>query len=158
MSDNEYDDYDMDDDENVSSDGHITDEDEEDEDREKDKDEEEDDDGVVEEDFNEVEVTTTEVNSNPDNTYPYLTHFEITRLLESMALKLDHGDPSTVKMLPNEKSWQVARRQLEERRCPLNVQRIDVSTGKVLYEINPNHINPVTGEYWYRGNYHINMY
>lgn len=158
MSDDEYDDYDMDDEENASSDGHVTDEDEEDEDRERDKDEEEDDDGIVEEDFNEVEVNNTEVNSSLDNTYPYLTHFEVSRLLGAMALKLDHGDPSTVKMLPGEKSWQVAVRQLEAHRCPLNVQRTDIATGKVLYDINPNEINPITGEYWYKGNYYINMY
>lgn len=149
MSDNGYSDDDMD--SIVSDDGHHTEDEEEEtksdkEEEERDDDEEEEGNGI-DADFQLEEVITK--HSAIDNTFQYLTRWEVARLLHNRVNQINQGYDLCVPMIENEKPCFTAIRELKMGRIPLLVKRIDIATGNVTHIINPNSINPMTGQRWF---------
>ena len=135
--------------------GHVTDEDEEDleKDEEENEEEDEDDDEGIMVDDDIMITQEDEPNIDPEvnewNTYQFLTDWEVTRLLTNRSQQIQTSAEIYVEPIDDEMPYQTAIRELFERKIPLKIQRIDVSTGKVLYEIDPNEINPRTGKRWF---------
>lgn len=148
MSDNDYSDNDID--SIMSDEGHHTDDEEEEkvdkEEEERDDDEEEE--GVaVDTDFNFEQSSV--VSSRPDNTLQYLTRWEVARLLHNRVNQINQGYDLRVPPIEDEKPCFTAIRELKLGRMPLMVKRLDIATGVVTHVIDPNSINPMTGQRWF---------
>ncbi len=99
----------------------------------------------------EVEVISTKEISeiySSKNTFPYMTIYEITRLLENRALQIEAGVQIYVPPVDGEKTYETALREMRSAVFPLKAYRIDPSRN-IKICINPNVINPNTGTRWF---------
>jgi len=122
---------------------------------------EKDEESESDEEYEEVVEVEGEVVIDPQskNTFPRLSNFEITRILEARCKQLQAQAPTYVKHKPGEKIYQLALRELQESKCPIRIKRLDPYTFKTKFIIDPNSINPNTGERWFQqGDFQINMY
>lgn len=149
----DYDDMNFDEfgDEPEEDEEHHTDEEDDEEDDEDEEDEEDEDDLIGDEIIDEELEPEEKVRRVVDwgNTFPFLSEYEVCRLLECRTKQIQQGASLCVEPIPNEKPYKTAIRELFNFRCPLMVRRIDIASKKVLYEIDPNSVNPITGKNWF---------
>lgn len=122
----------------------------------------EDDDPVNDEDYldyDNVDVPPEEKPEDQIPTFPFLTQYEITRLLEARTSLITSGDQLKVPLIQGEEPYMTALRELRNGVIPLAVERPDPHNRKTLLRIDPNKINPVTGQRWFNENdFMLNMY
>jgi len=94
----------------------------------------------------EIEVISTKEISeiySSKNKFPYMTIYEITRLLENRALQIEAGDQIYVPPIDGEKTYETSLREMRSAIFPLKEYIIDPSRNIKIC------INPDTGTRWF---------